>query len=146
MDNSFISLSGIARGCVSELDFLKTQIDVSNINHDTDCKIFTKIKTPSPSNEANNHERISMCACNVTNCNVGYDQDDDASDKFEELFAAWEPPSSMENHQMGSNSMPTKSTAQPDIPSIAELSTPQYALVLAAILILPYIVSAPVFE
>ena len=87
-----------------------------------------------------------MCACNVTNCNVGYDQDDDASDKFEELFAAWEPPSSMENQQMGTNSMPSKSTAQPDIPSIAELSTPQYALVLAAILILPYIVSAPVFE
>ena len=140
MDNSFISFSGIARGCVSELDFLKTQIDVSNINHDTDCKIFTKIKTPAPSKDANNHERISMCACNVTNCNVGYDQDDDSSDKFEELFAAWEPPSSMENQQMGSNSMPTKSTDQPDIPSKADSSTPQYTFVLSAFLILPYLI------
>ena len=65
--------TGIVRGCVPKSYFQKfttNQLNLANINQDEDCSVLTKIKLDS---ESRINSTISMCACNLTRCNLGYE-------------------------------------------------------------------------
>ena len=87
--------SGIGRGCVSTFHFprsVKDQLDMSRINDDRYCSIFTKLKISS------NVSTVSMCACNVTRCNLGYDRNNASTE-----ITALDMPLSVANEQIMAN-------------------------------------------